>query len=59
MTRKNLLLSQIKKVKKDTPNNRLVTYKNLNEIIIGLSLTKSMNGQMIIADNNYSYAKIF
>ena len=33
--------------------------KNLNEIITSLSLTKSMNGQMIIADNNYSYAKIF
>jgi short-subunit dehydrogenase len=59
MTRKNLSLSQIKKVKKDTPSNRLVTYKNLNEIITSLSLTKSMNGQMIIADNNYSYAKIF
>jgi NAD(P)-dependent dehydrogenase (short-subunit alcohol dehydrogenase family) len=59
MTKKNLLLSQIKKVKKDTPGNRLVTYKDLNEVIISLSLTKSINGQMIILDNNYSYAKTF
>lgn len=59
MTKKNLLLSQIKKVKKDTPSNRLVTYKDLNEVIISLSLTKSINGQMIIVDNNYSYAKAF
>jgi 3-oxoacyl-[acyl-carrier protein] reductase len=59
MTRKNLLLSQIKKVKKDTPSNRLVTYKDLNEVIMSLSLTKSINGQMIVVDNNYSYAKTF
>ena len=59
MTRKNLLLSQIRKVKKDTPSNRLVTYKDLNEVIMSLSLTKSINGQMIIVDNNYSYAKTF
>ena len=59
MTRKNLLLSQIKKVKKDTPNNKLVTYRDLNEVIMNLSLTKSINGQMIIVDNNYSYAKTF
>jgi len=59
MTRKNLLLSQIKKVKKDTPNNKLVTYRDLNEVIMNLSLTKSINGQMIIVDNNYSNAKTF
>jgi NAD(P)-dependent dehydrogenase (short-subunit alcohol dehydrogenase family) len=59
MTKKNLLLSQIKKIKKDTPSNRLVTHKDLNEVIISLSLAKSINGQTIIVDNNYSYAKTF
>lgn len=59
MTRKNLSLSQIQKIKKDTPGNRLISYRDLNEVIASLSLTRSMNGQMIFADNNYSYAKIF
>jgi hypothetical protein len=57
MTKKNLSLSQIRKVKKDTPGNRLISYRDLNEIIVSLSLTKSMNGQQILADNNFSYAK--
>jgi short-subunit dehydrogenase len=59
MTKKNLSLSQIRKVKKDTPGNRLISYRDLNEIIVSLSLTKSMNGQQIMADNNFSYAKTF
>jgi hypothetical protein len=52
-------LSQIRKVKKDTPGNRLISNRDLNEIIVSLSLTKSMNGQQILADNNFSYAKTF
>ena len=59
MTKKNLSLSQIRKVKKDTPGNRLISYRDLNEIIVSLSLTKSMNGQQILADNNFSNAKTF
>jgi short-subunit dehydrogenase len=59
MTKKNLTLSQIRKVKKDTPGNRLISYRDLNEIIVILALTKSMNGQQILADNNFSYAKTF
>ena len=59
MTKKNLTLLQIRKVKKDTPGNRLISYRDLNEIIVSLALTKSMNGQQILADNNFSYAKTF
>jgi len=59
MTKKNLSLSQIQKVKKDTPGNRLISYRDLNEIIVSLSLTKSMNGQQILADNNFSNVKTF
>jgi hypothetical protein len=59
MTRANLSSKQISHVKKMTPGNKLLSTKELNEIISKFCLMRSMNGQMIFADKNFHHAKIF
>jgi short-subunit dehydrogenase len=59
MTRENLSSEQINQVKKMTPGNKLLSTKELNEIISKFCLIRSMNGQMISVDKNFHHAKIF
>lgn len=59
MTKKSLSRKQLKIIKNSTSKKKLISFRDLNEVIISLSLTKSMRAQMIQLDNNYSHAKIF
>lgn len=42
MLQKKSSLSQIQKIKKNIPDKKLISCRNLNEIIVSLFLTKSM-----------------